>query len=279
MSTGSRVWDPFLTDQDRAHLAVSPDRRIGFGQRPALLFIDLYRWVFGDRPQPLLEAVKTWPGSCGLAAWDALPHLQRLLALAREVDIPVVHVTGLEDSGMLGWSEATHGEDRRGPSTPDRRRGRYDIVDQVAPVPGEVVLRKTTPSAFNGTPLFAHLNSLGVDTLIVGGESTSGCVRASVVDGCSFRYRVIVVEECVFDRHQTAHAVNLFDMHQKYADVLPLADVEAHLRSFHSARSPSARRTAITTASSTSVDTRPRGPSARKSLSTVVSSSQNSTLS
>src|SRR5205823_4644308 len=110
------------------------------------------------------------------------------------------------------------------------RRGRYDIVPQVAPIEGEVVLRKSAPSAFNGTPLLAHLTYLGVDTLIVGGESTSGCVRASVVDGCSYRYKMIVVEECVFDRHQAPHAMNLFDMHQKYADVLSLAAVEAHLR-------------------------------------------------
>jgi nicotinamidase-related amidase len=229
-SSAQRVWEPFLTDQDRAHLASAADRRVGFGERPALLLIDLYRWVFGDAPRPLLEAVKTWPGSCGLAAWEAVPHLQRLLALARELGMPVVHVTGLEDSGMLGWSEAAHGEGRRGPSTPERRRGRYDIISEVAPVEGEVVLRKTMPSAFNGTPLLAHLNYLGIDTLVIGGESTSGCVRASVVDGCSYRFRMIVVEECVFDRHQAAHAMNLFDMHQKYADVLPLAAVESHLR-------------------------------------------------
>jgi maleamate amidohydrolase len=229
-STTGRVWEPFLTQQDRAHLAVSRDRRVGFGHAPALLFIDLYRWVFGDAPRPLLEAIKTWPGSCGLAAWEAVPHLQRLLGVAREVGLPVVHITGLEDSGMLGWGEAAHGGAGRGPSTHERRRGRYDIIPQVAPIAGEVVLRKTTPSAFNGTPLLAHLNYLGVDTLIVGGESTSGCVRASVVDGCSYRFKVIVVEECVFDRHQAAHAMNLFDMHQKYADVLPLADVESHMR-------------------------------------------------
>jgi nicotinamidase-related amidase len=226
-----RVWEPFLTEQDRAHLAMARDRRVGFGERPALLLIDLYRWVFGDRPQPLLEAIKTWPGSCGPAAWESVPHIQRLLGLARELHLPVVHVTGLEDSGMLGWSEAAHRDDGRGSTPTERRQGRYDIVEQVAPVAGEVVLRKTTPSAFNGTPLLAQLNFLGVDTLIVGGESTSGCVRASVVDGTSYRFRVIVVEECVFDRHQAAHAMNLFDMHQKYADVLPLADVEAHLRS------------------------------------------------
>ena len=73
--------------------------------------------------------------------------------------------------------------------------------------------------------LLDHLTRLGVDTLITCGESTSGCVRASVVDGCTNRYRMIVVEECVFDRHQATHAINLFDMHQKYADVLPLAEV------------------------------------------------------
>ena len=225
-----RIWEPFLTDQDRRHLQVARDRRVGFGHTPALLLIDLYRWVFGDQPRPLLEAMETWPGSCGLVAWEAIPHLQRLLGLARELRLPVVHVTGLEDSGMLGWSEAAHGEVGRGTSTAQQRRGRYDIIPEVAPVPGEVVLRKTSPSAFNGTPLLAHLNFLGVDTLIVGGESTSGCVRASVVDACSYRFRVTVVEECVFDRHQAAHAINLFDMHQKYADVLPLPTVEEHLR-------------------------------------------------
>ena len=224
-----RIWEPFLTEQDRAHLAVARERRVGFGHSPALLLIDLYRWVFGDRPQPVLEAIGTWPGSCGLAAWNALPHLQRLLALARALELPVVHVTGLEDSGMVGWSEAAHGGAGRGARAAQPRPGRYDIVPEVAPRAGEVVLRKTTPSAFNSTPLLAHLQYLGVDTLIVGGESTSGCVRASVVDACSARFKVTVVEECVFDRHEAAHAINLFDMHQKYADVLSLAEVEARL--------------------------------------------------
>lgn len=237
MQTTGRVWEPYLTEQDRAHLARTPDRRVGFGTRPALLLIDLYRWVFGDRRQPLLEAIETWPGSCGPAAWDSLPSTQRLLALSRQAAIPVVHMTGLDDAAMPGWSEAGHGGVGRGGVAsavkvpPERRRRRYDIIDEVAPISGEVVLRKTTPSAFNGTPLVHHLVSKGVDTLIVCGESTSGCVRASVVDGCSYRFRVIVVEECVFDRHQATHAINLFDMHTKYADVVPLKVVEEYLRS------------------------------------------------
>ena len=74
-----------------------------------------------------------------------------------------------------------------------------------------------------------HLTHLGVDTLLVGGESTSGCVRASVVDGCQNRLRVNVVEECVFDRHQATHALNLFDMEQKYADVIAIDDAVAYL--------------------------------------------------
>jgi nicotinamidase-related amidase len=111
----------------------------------------------------------------------------------------------------------------------DRFRRRFEIVDEVKPIAGETVLKKTSPSAFWGTPLIGHLNFLGVDTLLTCGESTSGCVRASVVDGTTNRLRMIVAEECVFDRHEACHAINLFDMNQKYADVLPLDDILKHL--------------------------------------------------
>lgn len=228
----NRIWDRFLTERDRAHLAATTRRRpVGFGRSPALLLIDLYRKVFGDRPQPLLEGVREWPGSCGLAAWDALPHIQQLLAESRQARIPIVHVTGLDGAGVDGWAERVHG--KTPPKDADeerRRRRRYEIVDEVEPLPGEAVLRKASPSAFWGTPLVAHLNSLGVDTILACGESTSGCVRATVVDGCTYSYRMIVVEECVFDRHEASHAINLFDMHQKYADVLPIAEVVRSLR-------------------------------------------------
>lgn len=231
-----RVWDRFLTDQDRARAAMQPAFRKGGGTRPVLVLVDLYRWVFGDEPEPLLDAIKTWPGSCGLAGWDALPHLQRLLAEARQNDVPVVHVTGLE--GMPGWRDVNpRGGGSSDPVKPELRRRRYEIVDEVAPIEGEVVLRKTAPSAFWGTPLAAHLNALRADTVIIGGESTSGCVRATVVDAKSLRYKVIVPEECVFDRDEASHAINLFDMEEKYADVVSLADTIDYLRSV-SARQP-----------------------------------------
>ncbi len=227
-----RVWDRYLTEQDKQHLAASGHAPKGFGQRPALLMIDLYRWVFGDKPLPLLEAIKEWPGSCGLAAWESLPHIQSLLGTARAVGMPVVHVTGLADSesGILGWANARNRAGKTGYLGSDAKRARtsgmYDIVDEVAPIEGEAFMRKASPSPFYGTPLLAHLSLLGVDTLIVAGESTSGCVRASVVDACASRYKVVVAEECVFDRHEATHALNLFDMHHKYADVLPLAEIE-----------------------------------------------------
>jgi nicotinamidase-related amidase len=229
-----RVWDAFLTPQDKASLGERPHFNYGFGERPALILIDLYRWVFGDRPQPLLEAIKEWPGSCGLAGWDALPHIRRLLDAARKAQIPIVHITGLHpaDSGVPGWSEqGLLQKSRRGPSAPEKVRRRFDIVDEVAPLPGEVCLRKTSPSAFWGTPLIGHLTANRVDTLLVCGESTSGCVRATVVDGRTNRFKVIVAEECVFDRHQACHAINLFDMHQKYADVVSVDEIVEHLGS------------------------------------------------
>lgn len=233
-----RVWDRFLTEQDRAHLAMTGHRHIRFGERPALLLIDLYRWVFGDAPEPLLETVRTWPGSCGLAAWDAIPHIQTLLKVAREARIPIVHTTGLDqDSGVEGWNRHDLPQHANlSPKARDRRRRKWDIIDEVAPLPGEVVLRKSSPSAFWGTPLAGHLNYHSIDTIITCGESTSGCVRASVVDGCTYRYRMVVVEECVFDRHEAAHAINLFDMNQKYADVLPLADVLEYLATWRAER-------------------------------------------
>src|SRR5437867_5714195 len=99
-----RVWDRFLTDQDRAHVVMKPPKQIGFGHKPALLLIDLYRWVFGDKPEPILEAIKAWPGNCGLAGWNALPHIQTFLNTAREIKIPIIHVTGLAGAGVDEWS-------------------------------------------------------------------------------------------------------------------------------------------------------------------------------
>ena len=227
----SRVWDKFLSEQDKAALSLAQPRMRGYGERPALLLIDLYRWVYGDEPQPLLEAVKTWPGSCGLPAWEAIPHLQKLLAASRAAGIPVIHTTGVTDDVMRPWAKGSRSTRNQVVDEPaeDRVRRRYDIIDEVAPIEGELVIRKSSPSGFWGTPLVGHLIDHGIDTVLVGGESTSGCVRASVVDGCTSRFKMVVVEECVFDRHEAPHAIDLFTMSQKYADVVPLENALEYL--------------------------------------------------
>jgi nicotinamidase-related amidase len=116
------------------------------------------------------------------------------MAKARAAGVPVIHITGLreEDAGVPGWFEALHSSGKREVPSDAAVRQRWDrrldIIDEVAPLPGEVFLRKTAPSAFFGTPLMAQLNYLGIDTLLVTGESVSGCVRATVVDAASYRF-------------------------------------------------------------------------------------------
>jgi maleamate amidohydrolase len=224
-----RVWDKFLTEQDRAHLEIRPPRPVKkvWGNRPAVLNIDNYRSVAGDEPEPILEQIKTWPGAMGYAAWEALDNIGDLLADAREAGMPVAHVHGLpeENSGVPSWGSSGGKKDLT-PEETDRHNRRFDFMPQAAPVEGEIVLQKTAPSAFFGTPLMAALNAYDVDTLIITGESTSGCVRASVIDARSYRFNVVIAEECVYDRHEACHAINLFDMDQKYATVLPLAEIK-----------------------------------------------------
>jgi nicotinamidase-related amidase len=226
-----RVWDKFLSEQDKAAVALGESRTRGYGERPALLLIDLYRWVFGDEPEPLLESVKKWPGSCGMTAWESVPHIQKLLAAARAAGIPVIHTTGITDDVVRPWAKGARTTRGQEPdeAMQDRLRRRNDIIDEVAPIDGELVIHKSSPSGFWGTPLIGHLVDRGIDTVLVGGESTSGCVRASVVDGCTNRFKMVVVEECVFDRHEAPHAIDLFTMSQKYADVVPLENALAYL--------------------------------------------------
>jgi nicotinamidase-related amidase len=171
--------------------------------------------------------------------WNAVPQIQKLLAKSRDVGIPIVHMTGLDGAGVASRSPQRESDlqANRDPEARERLRRRFDIIDEVEPLPGEAVLRKASPSAFWGTPLIGHLNALHIDTIITCGESTSGCVRASVVDGCTYRFRMVVVEECVFDRHQATHAMNLFDMNQKYADVLALQEVLDYLDLWRSRQS------------------------------------------
>ncbi|MGK2229723.1 isochorismatase family protein [Devosia sp.] len=220
-------WEPYLSERDKQHdLQWGKKELSGFGSKPALVLVDMYYSVVGLKREPIFESMKMWPGSTGLEGWAAVDKTAELLAVARETGVPVVHIKGL-NNGMKPWVHR-----KRGPSslTPEMRLKGEQICDEVAPIAGEVVIEKTAPSAFQGTPLAFHLISMGIDTVIVCGESTSGSVRASVVDAATHRFKVGVVSDCVYDRTEASHFMNLYDMHQKYSDVVDAEIAKAYFR-------------------------------------------------
>jgi maleamate amidohydrolase len=198
----------------------SYERDIFVGERPAVLAIDLYKSAYRGGDKPVTEANREFPGSCGENAWAAVEPTRKVLEAARAAGVPVIYTTRRVHTGPV---RSTHRD------TTGIPEDSYDIIDELAPEEGELVIYKERASAFYGTPLVAHLNKLGVRSLIALGESTSGCVRASVVDGYSNGYHTTVVEECTFDRSDLSHKVNLFDLHHKYADVMHVEEVLEHL--------------------------------------------------
>jgi nicotinamidase-related amidase len=199
-------------------------RRIFVGASPALLAIDLYELAYQGGARPVVEVAREYPSSCGEHAWAAIAPTQRLFAAARGAGLPVFYST--RDCRPDSAPRAIVATRRRDtPTDPEV----YRIKAEFAPRPGDVVVTKMRASAFFGTPLVAHLTQLGVQTLIVCGESTSGCVRATAVEAYSHGFHVVLVEECCFDRCTLSHKVNLFDMHHKYADVMHVDEVVRHL--------------------------------------------------
>lgn len=196
----------------------------GLGRRPALLIIDVQYRTTGSRPMPFHEAIREYPTSCGDVAWQAVEAIVPLLRQVRARGWPVIYpyVAPKEAHDHARLAEkipALMGVAAKG----------YDFVAETAPAPEDLRLPKRHPSAFFGTPLASYLINMGVDTLIVTGCTTSGCVRGTVVDAFSYNFRVAVPQECVYDRSATSHAVNLFDMASKYADVMTVAELMAKL--------------------------------------------------
>jgi nicotinamidase-related amidase len=159
--------------------------------------------------------------------------IEQLIAGARDKRLPVIYTTGFGEpiAGAFGlgrWNDKVPRE------ADDMNERANEIVAPIAPRPHDVVIRKTMPSAFFATNLASYLVYLAADTVLICGTTTSGCVRASVVDGFSHNYRMIVVEDGTFDRGEASHAINLFDMDMKYADVEPLESVLTYIGSLDS---------------------------------------------
>ncbi len=188
---------------------------LGFGVRPALILVDLVR-AYVDRASPLWSPVE-----------EVVEAARRLLAVARSAQIPiaftrVVYLPGGVDGGLFYKKvEALRVFDAGSPFG--------DFIDGLVPKNGEIVVTKQYASAFFGTSLAATLTSLHVDSVLIAGLTTSGCVRATAVDALQNGFASIIVREAVGDRDEKPHNANLFDMQAKYADVKSETQVTQYL--------------------------------------------------
>ena len=197
-------------------------RRFGFGSRPALINVDLQKayTCVGE----FATAYETDP--------KQLEYVNQLAAEFRAKGFPVVwtyvaYMESGEDCGI--WGTRTNTPDSLQNIKVGSRRSEFDDrldIDHKR----DVIVNKRMASAFFETNLGSVFNYHGVDTIVVTGGSTSGCVRATVVDSLSRSYRTIVAEECVADKHESPHFANLYDMALKYADVLPVSEVLEYLK-------------------------------------------------
>ncbi len=192
------------------------DGLLGFGRKPAVLVIDFIRAY--TTPESALYA----PPVC-----EAVNQTVAVLALARQKNVSVIYTqVYYNKNGLDGGLFVQKLPVLRQLVAGERLA---DIVPELPPAPQDVIVIKQYASAFFGTSLAATLTALGVDTVILTGCSTSGCIRASAVDAMQYGFRPIVPRECVGDRRAEPHEANLFDIHSKYGDVVSKAEVLAYL--------------------------------------------------
>lgn len=209
-----RKWEAIFTDQDRAVVQKVYDVKQQFGKKPALLIVDVNKAFVGSQPKPVLESIEESRSSCGAAGWEAMKHIKRLLEACRAKKVPVFFTT-LDIVTVQTCSGPT-----KMPEKFDLEL--QEIAENIKPLPSELIIKKTKASSFFSTPLLSCLRNLRVDSLLIAGVSTSGCVRATVIDAFSHNFPCFVVEECTFDRFELSHLVNLWDMNAKYADVISI---------------------------------------------------------
>jgi maleamate amidohydrolase len=226
MPASGRPWDGLVPTEDQEIYRLAGfGTPGGFGKRPALLVIDVQYRTVGDVPRPIREAIRQYPTSCGEVGWKAVERIVELVTCFRERGFPILypHIAPKSSYDKGAFADKVPGVMSIPPAG-------YEFVREVAPRPEDILIPKNQASSFFGTSLASYLVSLGVDSLVFTGCTTSGCVRASVVDACSLNYKAIVPQDAVFDRSPVSHGVNLFDMASKYADVMLTQDAIRILR-------------------------------------------------
>jgi maleamate amidohydrolase len=232
------VWDDVLTGQDRALWdKVIVERKLG--HRPAVIVIDVNYAFVGSHPMPIEEAIEEYRTSCGEIGWEAIPHIRELTDVAREMGVPIFYSTALStsyDRGSnvrgIGW-----GQDPGRPPKKTKDAAAIQkqiegnkIVEELGMQSGDFLIEKVGASVFLGTPLVQQLIDMAVDTVILCGTTTSGCVRATAVEASNYNFHAAVVEEGTFDRFEISHKVSLMDIHAKYGKVMSQGDALEYLK-------------------------------------------------
>ena len=223
------IWEDLLSETDRKVIEnAGYGKARGLGDSPLLTVIDCQNNYIGA-DEPILDQQDRWPAGGGADAWAAVRVARTLLDEARGADVPVLYTRNVQKrtvrfdsfAGKSTWDKA---------ATLDGTEG-SQIVTEIAPHDDDLVLDKSYASAFFGTPLLTYLVGLGIDTLVIAGVSTSGCVRATAVDGVTRGFKVAVVADAVADRIVASHKVALLDMWMKYTDVIDSDTAMTYLRS------------------------------------------------
>ncbi len=220
----SKPWDGVIPEQDVQSFFAGFNpaaRALQAGRAPALVIVDMTR-EFVD---------SAYPTGWSATGYPALEANQRLLQRARGAGIPVffTKIAAVPGSANRPPERGRWNMNKPAPGQAAGPPGDV-IMDQIAPTADEIVIHKSwKPSGFFGTPLASYLIYHNLDTVIVTGMTTSGCVRATVVDAFQNNFHVVIPHQCCADRSQISHAVNLFDMHMKYADVISLEETLAYL--------------------------------------------------
>jgi nicotinamidase-related amidase len=217
IDTVTHIWEDLLTEQDQAVIQQAGYKTRGatlwdsrsLGNKPALLIIDMQQMLIG-RNAPILEAIEDYPTAMGAIAWQALEYIVPFVAVARKAKIPIFYTRVVPEGRTAG--------------DPDVK-----IVEPLAPEPDDRVIDKNFTSVFYDTPLLTHLIREQVDTLVIVGNSTSGCIRAAAVDARQLGFHPLIPVECVFDRVQASHRIALLDMWMKYAAVMPVEEAHRYI--------------------------------------------------
>jgi nicotinamidase-related amidase len=221
-----KKWMELIPESERRFYAKAGFQGdMALGSNAALIVVDVTMGFCGSVGLSLDEAIREFPTACGPMAWETMPHIARLIELFRAENLPIIYTLS-DTEGTRFAGKATKSKRSGGRPAP----GYNDFPLAITPQEGDWVLPKTKASGFFQTSLAAYLTRQHVDTVVVCGVSTSGCVRATTVDAHSHGYNTFLVEDCCFDRSYFAHCANVFDMNAKYATVLSVDELKGLIK-------------------------------------------------